>query len=98
MSDEEGRLEAAIPLVSSAPLKNIAVRQLPARRCAVLATDCAESSALDLASSLDVLFDWFDRRGYRAAESPAVSFTTRDAGLGIALSWAFDPLSPASAR
>lgn len=91
MSDDEGQLEAAIPLAALVTPKNISIRRLPARQCAFLALDVTDTASLDLAAPLDALFDWFDRRGYSAAEPPVASFITRDAGLRTELGWVFEP-------
>lgn len=98
VSDDEGQLEAAIPLAASVTPKNISTRQLPAHRCAVLPVDINDTAVLDWAASLDALFDWFDRRGYRAAEPPIVSFIPRDVGLRVEVAWAFESVDAGPTR
>ncbi|OGI66593.1 MAG: hypothetical protein A2W18_14055 [Candidatus Muproteobacteria bacterium RBG_16_60_9] len=92
MSDEEGRLEAVIPILVPTTLpQGITIRQLPAASCAALSITFADASALDLTAALDTLFDWFDRRAYRATESPAVTFVSSAAGVRADIVWAFEP-------
>jgi DNA-binding transcriptional MerR regulator len=87
LSDDEGRAEVAIPVVAPANIPTgIALRHLPARRSAVLGMDAGTA---DLAAGTDSLFDWFDRHGYHAAESPIVYF--RGDAPQVELSWAFEP-------
>jgi DNA-binding transcriptional MerR regulator len=95
LSEEESRAEVAIPVAPpSAIPSDVALRQLPARRCAVMTVD-TDSETVDFAAATDSLFDWFDRHGYHAVEAPSISFTE---GAGIELSWAFEPAFPASSR
>ncbi|MBI3900114.1 MAG: MerR family transcriptional regulator [Gammaproteobacteria bacterium] len=93
ISDDEGRLEAAIPIMTPVTMPNgIATRQLPARDAAFIGVQFTDAATLDLTASLDTLFDWFDRRGYRAVEPPAVSFITNDHGSRAEITWAYEPV------
>jgi DNA-binding transcriptional MerR regulator len=93
LSDDEGRLEVVIPISLPAQVPNgLTLRMLPAAPCAVVATKARNTHAWDLAAALDVLFDWFDRRAYRAIESPLVSVDSCH-GLSTEVSWAFERLT-----
>jgi DNA-binding transcriptional MerR regulator len=89
LSDEDGRLEVVIPVKAPASIpRGIMLRQLPAASCAAIATSVRHAHASELAGALDALFDWFDRRGYQAIESPIVA-------IGREIIWAFEQASPA---
>ena len=96
LSDDEGRLEVVIPVQTPSRIpQGITLRQVPAAACATLATSVRHAHASELAGALDALFDWFDRRGHRAIESPLVSIRTDTAGLHTHIVWAFEQASPA---
>lgn len=96
-SEEEGRLEAAIPLTVPAAMPHgVTIRQLPAATCAVLVFDAIDINASDLTGALDALFDWFDRHGCRATEPPAVAFVAGDSGARTEISWAYEAVVPVS--
>jgi len=96
LSDDEGRLEVVIPVQTPARIpQGITLRQLPAASCAVIATSVRHAHASELAGALDALFDWFDRRGCRAIDSPLVSIESDVAGLRTEITWAFEQAAPA---
>ena len=96
LSDDEGRLEVVIPVQTPSRIpQGITLRQLPAATCAMIAADVRHAHASELAGALDALFDWFDRRGHRALESPLVSIRTDTAGLHTQIVWAFEQAPPA---
>ena len=96
LSDDEGRLEVIIPVPTPARIpQGITLRQLPAATCASIATSVRHAHASELAGALDALFDWFDRHGHRAIESPLVSIRTDTAGLHTQIAWAFEQAPPA---
>jgi DNA-binding transcriptional MerR regulator len=96
LSDDEGRLEVVIPVQTPTRIPGgITLRQLPAATCAVIATSVRHAHASELAGALDALFDWFDRRGCRAIDSPLVSIGTDAAGLRTEIIWAFEQAPPA---
>jgi DNA-binding transcriptional MerR regulator len=63
--------------------------QRPAANDAVVSVEFAAADPVDLTAGIDTLFDWFDRRGHRAVEPPAVTFTTRSAGITAEVHWAY---------
>jgi DNA-binding transcriptional MerR regulator len=96
LSDDEGRLEVVVPVQTPTRIPGgITLRQLPAATYAVIATSVRHAHASELAGALDALFDWFDRRGCRAIDSPLVSIGTDAAGLRTEIIWAFEQAQPA---
>jgi DNA-binding transcriptional MerR regulator len=96
LSDDEARLEVVIPVQTPSRIpQGITLRTLPAASCAVIATSVRHAHASELAGALDALFDWFDRRGYRALDAPLVSIGTDAAGLRTEITWAFEQAAPA---
>lgn len=94
LSEEEGRVEAVIPVAAPSALPSgITLRHAPACDCAVLVTEVADAGAFDPTSALDALFDWFDRRGCHAVEPPALSFASGDTALRTEIVWAYEPVS-----
>jgi DNA-binding transcriptional MerR regulator len=89
LSDEEGRLEVFLPVRPAPDIPNgLTLRQLPAAPCAVITN--VRHHAADLAGALDAMFDWFDRRAYRAIEKPLVRIDAGDTGLETEIEWAFE--------
>jgi len=90
LSDEDGRLEVVIPVAASTQAPNgMSSRVLPAADCAAISV--ADSAhAPDLTGAVDALFDWFDRRAYRAIETPFVSFGDGDDHLQPEVAWAYE--------
>jgi hypothetical protein len=96
LSDDEGRLEVVIPIPAPARIpQGITLQTLPAASCAVIAANVRHAHASELAGALDALFDWFDRRGYRALDAPLVAIGTDAAGLRTEITWAFEQAAPA---
>jgi DNA-binding transcriptional MerR regulator len=96
LSDDEGRLEVVTAVQTPARIpQGITLRQLPAASSAVIATSVRHAHASELAGALDALFDWFDRRGCRAIDSPLVSIESDVAGLRTEITWAFEQATPA---
>jgi DNA-binding transcriptional MerR regulator len=96
LSDEEAQMELLIPIDPPARLPSeITLRQLPEAACAVVATDAVfKVQGTDFSGPLDAIFDWFDRRGYRAADAPWLSRAARDATVITEVLWAYGPASP----
>ena len=91
LSDEEGRLEWLVSLQDHpTPPSNITVRQRPTCNCAAVVVEFSAAEPVDLTAGIDTLFDWFDRRGHRVLEPPAVIFETRTAGIKAEISWAYE--------
>jgi DNA-binding transcriptional MerR regulator len=91
LSDEEGRVEAIIPVNAPHPIpQGITLRRLPAASCARIRTDVRHAHTSAFAGALDALFDWFDRGGYHALDAPLVSIETDAAGLHTEILWAFE--------
>lgn len=98
-SDEDGRVEAAIPLAAPAGMPHgITIRQLPTATCAALVVPAADAGIGDLTGALDALFDWFDRRGHRALDAPALSFLGGAADGRAELTWAYEAAASAPNR
>ena len=96
LSEDEGRLEAIAPVQTPARIpQGITLRQLPAASCAAIGANVRYAHASELTGALDALFDWFDRRGYHALETPLVSIDTDANGLHTEIVWAFEQASPA---
>src|SRR5262249_28076226 len=59
LSDDEGRLEAIVPVTTPARIpQGLTLRQLPAATCAAIATSARHAHVSELAGALDALFDW----------------------------------------
>jgi DNA-binding transcriptional MerR regulator len=88
LSDDEARIELAVPIDSDSNLSNVTTRLVSARRYASVA---ASPSALvdGFTSCIDALFDWFDRKGVEAVGFPEVVLRTGTDDLGVAVRWAF---------
>lgn len=91
LSDEEGQLEwfASLPDRRALP-SGMTVRQRPACDYAAIVVEFAAAEPVDLTAGIDTLFDWFDRRGHRVLEPPAVTFETRTSGIKAEISWAYE--------
>jgi DNA-binding transcriptional MerR regulator len=90
VSDEEGRLEILLPLAAPPVAPNgVTLRRMPAATCAACSTR-TDAHASEFTAALDALFDWLDRRGYRAMEVPLASIDVRDAGLHAQILWAYE--------
>jgi hypothetical protein len=70
LSQEESRLELILPLIDADRNLPLTTRTIPPRRYAAIRLASAEPAAL--AAAVDALFDWFDRQGALAIETPIV--------------------------
>jgi DNA-binding transcriptional MerR regulator len=88
LTDEDARVELAVPIEADAKLDNVTTRLVSARR---YATVVAPPAALveGFTSCIDALFDWFDRKGIEAIGNPEVVFRTDTDELGTVVRWAF---------
>lgn len=87
LSEEESRLELVIPLIHSNRQLPLTTRVIPARRYAIATLQSADPTSLTAA--VDALFDWFDRQGLYALETPWVSVSDSDDARYQVL-WAFE--------
>ncbi|MGH8189170.1 MAG: hypothetical protein ACREUC_21620, partial [Steroidobacteraceae bacterium] len=91
LSDEESQLEILVPVATPGVVPaGITLRSWPACTCAMVVRDSLDRHAADLSGTLDSLFDWLDRSGYRAARAPLIGIRTTDAGLRTEAMWAFE--------
>ena len=94
LSDEESQLELLLPVETPAQLPEaVTLRQLPAVACAVIALEALNVHGADFSAPVDVLFDWFDRRGYRALDAPCLARLARGTELRSEICWAYEPAS-----
>jgi DNA-binding transcriptional MerR regulator len=92
LSDERTRLEILVPVVAPGRVvQGISLRQLPAARCAVVVIDDARVHASEISAATDTLFDWFDRLGHRALDTPLLALGSAETGLETEVHWAFEP-------
>ena len=90
LTDEEGRLELAIPIaVSHGVTGGLTLRHVPARRCASVALE-QPAHAAQFPGALDALFDWFDRNGHHAVDAPLVVLELAPARRITRIAWAFE--------
>jgi DNA-binding transcriptional MerR regulator len=93
LSEEEGRAEIVIPVVSGAVLPaGTNFRLQPGARCAVVALAGPLAHASQFAPALDTLFDWFDRRGYATLDCPGLTLEAVFGTLQVEISWAFSSI------
>jgi DNA-binding transcriptional MerR regulator len=91
LTDEEGRLELALPIqVSHGVPGGLTLRHVPARRYASVALE-QPAHAAQFPGALDALFDWFDRHGHRAVDTPIVVLQLAPARHITSIAWAFEP-------
>lgn len=70
LSQDESRLELVVPLIDVDRNLPLTTRTIPARRCAAIRLPAAAPVAV--AAAVDALFDWFDRQGVFAIDTPMV--------------------------
>jgi DNA-binding transcriptional MerR regulator len=90
LTEDETRLELRVPIAfaNSQHPKDVMLKHLPARRCAIV-SDPATSVRDGFASATDAIFDWFDRRGAHALGQPEVLLDGDDEGSIAVVRWAF---------
>lgn len=90
LSDDESRIEVALPIAVSEASPRIATRLLPDALCAIhRSASVADTSCIEAA--LDAMFDWADRRAYRVTEPPCVALPVRDDRAAVEIVWAYEP-------
>ena len=87
LSQEESRLELVLPLIDADRNLPFTTRTISARRYAAIRLPSAQPSAL--AAAVDALFDWFDRQGAFAIETPMVRVAETD-DTRYQVLWAFE--------
>jgi DNA-binding transcriptional MerR regulator len=94
LSEDESQLELLLPVETPARLPDaVTLRQWAAADCAVIALATLNVQGADFSAPIDVLFDWFDRRGCRAIDVPCLTRLTRGAELHSEICWAYEPAS-----
>jgi DNA-binding transcriptional MerR regulator len=90
LTDDEGRAELmiSIDVASNSNLQGVTTRHVPQRRYATVAADAPDLHA-GFSACVDVLFDWFDRKGVLAVGYPEVILTADQQELRAAVRWAF---------
>jgi len=92
LSDDEGRLEANVPLAKRAPLPpGLTLGESSAAQCASLALVNRRTHGSDVLAALDALFDWFDRHACHATGVPILTIADRGDGLETEILWAYEP-------
>jgi DNA-binding transcriptional MerR regulator len=91
LSDDEGQFELLLRVEPPARPDAVTTRQLPPAACAAVAANALSIQAADFTASLDAIFDWFDRGGYRAVDSPLLTRTSQGAELRSEIFWAYEP-------
>jgi DNA-binding transcriptional MerR regulator len=90
LSDDEAQVELLIPVDPAAPLPgDITLRQLTQVSCAVMDITASDHVS-DFSAPVDALFDWFDRRGYRAVDVPWLARTKQGEDLRTEVLWAYE--------
>ncbi len=89
LTDDDARIELAIPIDADANLSDLTTRRVSARRYASVVAS-PSTPADGFTSCIDALFDWFDRKGIEAVGYPEVVFRTDSDDLGATVRWAFN--------
>ena len=97
LQEEEVQLELLIPVEPPVPLaEDITLRQVMQAPCAVIDVS-ASTGGPDFSAPVDALFDWFDRRGYQAIDTPWLARTFQEEDVRTEVLWAYHPhLHPGS--
>lgn len=90
LTDDEGRVELMIPIdvTSDSNLQGVTTRHVPQRRYAVVAATPADLCG-GFGACVDMLFDWFDRKGAPAVGYPEVVLAEDHEELSATVRWAF---------
>jgi DNA-binding transcriptional MerR regulator len=90
LDEEESQLELLTPVGTPAHLPDaMTLRQLPAADYACIAVTPLQLQEGDLSVPVDVLFDWFDRQGRRAADVPFVTRIAQGTEAHFQVGWAY---------
>jgi DNA-binding transcriptional MerR regulator len=92
LSEEEGQVELLLRIEPPAGFpEDVTLRQLPPAACAAVSVNALNVQGADFTASLDAIFDWFDRRGYRAIDSPSLARASEGAAPRSEILWAYEP-------
>lgn len=91
LSDEDAQIEILVPVETPIHIGGgVTLRHLPAVACAVIALDAPSTRRTDFTAAVDALFDWFDRGGHRAIDTPWVSIASAVADSCNEIHWAYE--------
>lgn len=91
LSDEDAPVELLLPVDATGQFpEEITFRQLPAAPYAAI-----QAQGPDFSGPADALFDWFDRHGHRAIDTPWLRRIAGDADVRTEIVWAFEPANAA---
>jgi len=89
LSDDEAQVELLIPVDPAFSLPDdMTFRQLTQASCAAIDIT-ASAHGGDFSAPVDALFDWFDRRGYRAVDVPWLARMDQAEGLRTEVLWVY---------
>jgi DNA-binding transcriptional MerR regulator len=91
LTDDEGRVEVMIPIevAGDSNLQGVTTRHIPQRRYAIVAATPGDLFA-GFSSSVDILFDWFDKKGVPALGYPEVTLSEDQEKPNASVRWAFN--------
>jgi DNA-binding transcriptional MerR regulator len=96
LSEEETPVELLVRVETPARFPEaLTLRQLPPTPCAAVALGAPTNPGADFSAAVDALFDWFDRRGYRAIDAPFLSRLSTSADARYEMQWGYEPGSEA---
>lgn len=91
LSDEEAQIEILVPVETPTHIPGgVTLRHLPAAAYAVIALDAPSTRRTDFTAAVDALFDWFDRGGHRAIDTPWVSIAADVADSRTEIHWTYE--------
>ena len=90
LTDDEGRVELMIPVDvgSDSNLQGVTTRHIPQRRYAAVAAAPTDTLG-GFSACVDILFDWFDRKGVLATGYPEVLLAADKEEITASVRWAF---------
>jgi DNA-binding transcriptional MerR regulator len=90
LTDDEAQVELLVSVRPAAPLPDdVTLRHLTQASCAVMDIT-ASTQGSDFRAPVDALFDWFDRRGYRAVDVPWLARMNQGHELRTEVLWAYE--------
>lgn len=90
LTDDEGRVELMTPIdvASDSNLQGVTTRHVPQRRYAVVAATPSDLLGA-FSTGVDILFDWFDKKGLPAIGYPEVVLAADQEEFNAVVRWAF---------